>query len=56
MKNKLGEQTIVFNNKPRIIGNYSIVGEKEGNGPFKEYFHYILLYILCQGKVYLFQK
>lgn len=42
MKNKLGDQTIVFNNKPRIIGNYSVVGEKEGNGPFKQYFHHIL--------------
>lgn len=42
MSNKLGDQTIVFKNKPRIISNYSIVGEKEGNGPFKEYFHYIL--------------
>ena len=42
MGNRLGEQTIVFNNKPSIIGNYSIVGEKEGNGNLKEYFHYIL--------------
>lgn len=42
MNNKLGDQTIIFNNKPRIISNYSIVGEKEGNGNFKDYFHYIL--------------
>lgn len=39
---RIGKQTLVFTNKPMIIGNYSIVGEKEGNGNFKEYFHYIL--------------
>jgi stage V sporulation protein AD len=42
MSNKLGDQTIVFNNRPQIISSYSVVGEKEGNGPFKEYFNYIL--------------
>lgn len=42
MGNKKGDQTIVFSNKPRIVGNYSIVGKKEGCGPFKEYFDYIL--------------
>ncbi len=42
MKNKLGDQTIVFNKYPKIIGNYAVVGEKEGNGPFKEYFQHIL--------------
>lgn len=36
------KQTIFFKNKPRIIGNYSIVGSKEGNGNFKTYFHKIL--------------
>ncbi len=39
---KVGKQTVVFTNKPMIVGNYSVVGEKEGNGNFKEYFHYIL--------------
>lgn len=34
--------TIFLKNKPRIIGNYSVVGSKEGNGNFKEYFHEIL--------------
>lgn len=42
MKNKVGDQTIIFNNKPKIIGHYSIVGEKEGNGPFKDYYHHIM--------------
>lgn len=42
MSNKLGDQTIVFNNKPRIIGNYAIVGGKEGHGTFKDYYDYIL--------------
>ena len=42
MGNKLGDQTIIFKNKPRIISNYSVVGQKEGCGTFKEYFHYIL--------------
>lgn len=35
-------QTIFLKNKPRIIGNYSLVGSKEGNGNFKRYFHKIL--------------
>lgn len=42
MGKRLGEQTIVFTNAPKIIGNYSIVGQKEGNSNFKEYFDYIL--------------
>ncbi len=42
MGNKLGDQTIIFKNKPKIIGNYSIVGKKEGDGCFKDYFHYVL--------------
>lgn len=35
-------QTIVFKNKPRIIGNYSIAGPKEGKGPFGEMFDYVM--------------
>ena len=35
-------QTIHFKNKPIIIGNYSIVGPKEGEGPFGEYFDYVM--------------
>ena len=40
--NMLGEQTVLFRKKPKIIGNYAIVGPKEGKGPFKEYFDYVL--------------
>lgn len=40
MNNKY--QTIIFKNKPKIKGYYSIVGKKEGEGNFKDYFHYIL--------------
>ena len=42
MGKRQGDQTIIFTNSPKIIGNYSIVGEKEGNSNFKEYFDYIL--------------
>lgn len=38
-KNK---QTVIFNNKPTIIGSYSLVGPLEGKGPLKEYFDYVL--------------
>jgi len=42
MGKRIGKQTIGFVNKPRIIGNYCIVGEKEGRGNFKDYFDYVL--------------
>ena len=42
MGKRQGEQTILFTNCPKIIGNYSIVGEKEGNSNFKNYFDYVL--------------
>ena len=42
MGKRMGRQTISFQNAPKIIGNYSIVGEKEGHGNFKEYFDYIV--------------
>ena len=35
-------QTVVFTNRPKIRGYYSIVGKKEGEGNFKDYFDYIL--------------
>ena len=35
-------QTIVFKNKPVIIGSYSIVGPKEGKGNFGPYFNYVM--------------
>ena len=36
--NRIGKQTFVFKNKPRVIGNYSMVGPKEGKGNFGKYF------------------
>ncbi|MBE5738431.1 MAG: stage V sporulation protein AD [Clostridiales bacterium] len=42
MGKRLGKQTIMFSNSAKIIGNYSIVGEKEGNGTFREYYDYVL--------------
>ena len=36
--NRLGKQTFVFNNYPRVIGNYSVVGPKEGKGNFAQFF------------------
>ena len=36
--NRLGQSTIVFKNKPKIQSYYSLVGKKEGEGPFKKYF------------------
>ncbi len=35
-------QTVKFKNRPVIIGSYSIVGPKEGQGNFKNYFDYIM--------------
>ena len=42
MGKRLGIQTIEFCNYPSIIGNYTIVGEKEGAGNFKDYFDYVI--------------
>ena len=49
---KIGTQTVVFENKPRIIGNYSVVGPKEGRGPMVNYFDYILNHDLYGEKTY----
>ena len=40
--NRQGKSTLVFNSKPRVIGNYSVVGPKEGRGNFAQYFDRIL--------------
>lgn len=42
MKNKLGKQTLIFNNRPRIVGACAVVGEKEGQGPMAKWFDMIL--------------
>lgn len=39
---KIGNRTVKLLNPPSILGNYSIVGPKEGDGPLKEYFDLIL--------------
>ncbi len=41
MAQKKGKQTVVFESKPTIIGYGSVVGKKEGQGPYAEYFDYI---------------
>lgn len=42
MLNRLGNQTLVFKNKPRVVGSYSVVGPKEGKGNFGKFFHKVL--------------
>lgn len=49
---RIGKQTLIFKNKPKIIGNYAIVGKKEGEGPFGKYFDYILENDLFGEKTY----
>jgi len=39
---KIGTQTVLLSNKPKIISNFSVVGPKEGKGPLSEYFGKIL--------------
>ncbi|MBE7076231.1 MAG: hypothetical protein E7375_04140 [Clostridiales bacterium] len=36
------EQTILLKRQPKIIGNYTIAGPKEGQGNFGSYFDYIM--------------
>ena len=50
--NRLGKSTIVFKNKPRIESFYSLVGKKEGHGPFGSYFDCILENDSCGQKTY----
>lgn len=42
INNKKGKQTLIFKNKPNIISTSSIVGPKEAEGPFKNYFKHTL--------------
>lgn len=42
MYKKIGDQSVKFENPPRIKGFYSIVGEKEGQGPLKNFFDMIV--------------
>ena len=45
-------ETIKFKKQPKIIGAYSIVGPKEGQGNFKDYFDYIMKNDLFGEKTY----
>lgn len=38
MSKKIGKDTIKFENPPLIGGHFSVVGEKEGNGPLSKWF------------------
>ncbi len=42
MAKRIGKSTIIFENQPVIISSGAVVGTKEGKGPYKEYFDYIL--------------
>lgn len=42
MENKGKTQTVLFKTAPHIIGYYSIVGPKEGNGNLSGYFDYVM--------------
>ena len=42
MLNRLGKQTLLFRNKPKVVGSYSVVGPKEGRGNFGKFFDKIL--------------
>ena len=42
MLNRLGKQTLLFMNKPKVVGSYSVVGPKEGCGNFGKFFDKIL--------------
>ena len=51
-KNLKSPQTVEFKNRPKIIGNYSIVGEKEGAGNFGDYFDYVMKSDIFGEKTY----
>lgn len=42
MSKRIGKQTVILDNKPRIISTYNVVGPVEGQGPLKDYFDKIL--------------
>lgn len=42
MAKRIGKGTIIFENKPVIISSGAVVGKKEGEGPYGEFFDYVL--------------
>ena len=49
---KIGQQTIQFQNPPKVISAYSIAGPKEGQGPLKNWFDEVLKDDMCQEKTF----
>ena len=45
-------QTIIFKNRPKVKGFYSIVGQKEGQGNFGQYFDYVMKHDKFGEKTY----
>ncbi|MCL2322571.1 MAG: stage V sporulation protein AD [Oscillospiraceae bacterium] len=43
MGNRIGKHTVSFDNSPKILSSYSVVGPKEGEGPLSKYFDRILV-------------
>ena len=42
MNQHIGKQTIKFESPPSIVETAAIAGKKEGEGPLREYFDYVL--------------
>ena len=42
MRKKIGKQTVTFSNAPYIIGEAAVGGRKEGEGPMRDCFDYLL--------------
>lgn len=42
MRKKIGNQTVTFSNAPYIIGEAAVGGRKEGEGPMRDCFDYLL--------------
>ncbi len=40
--NRIGRQTLVFRNRPVLVGAFSTAGPKEGEGPLKDRFDVVL--------------
>ena len=51
-KNLKSPQKVEFKNRTKIIGNYAIVGPKEGEGNFGDYFDYVMKSDLFGEKTY----
>lgn len=42
MAKRIGKSTVIFEKKPTIIGSGAVVGKKESEGPYGEYFDYVV--------------